>query len=74
MSLSTSRPAEPARSRGNGARTAPGLPGETNGTLARSNIVLSDAGDYDVVVANAIGSATSQVATLTVTLRRSRQI
>ena len=34
-----------------------------------TNVTLADAGNYDVVVTNAVGSVTSQVATLTVTLR-----
>jgi len=42
---------------------------ETNTLLVLSNVALADAGDYDVVVANAAGGATSQVATLSVTLR-----
>ncbi len=45
------------------------LPGETNITLLFSNISLSDAGAFDVLVTNAVGRATSQVATLTVTAR-----
>ena len=47
------------------------LPGETNNTLELRNLTLGDAGGYDVIVSNPIGSATSQVATLTVTLRPS---
>jgi hypothetical protein len=47
------------------------LENETNATLRFSSVALGDAGDYDVVVANAVGRATSQVATLTVTLRPS---
>jgi hypothetical protein len=42
---------------------------ETNQTLVLNNLMLSDAGGYDVVVTNLAGGATSQVATLTVTLR-----
>jgi hypothetical protein len=42
---------------------------ETNQTLMLNSVMLSDAGGYDVVVTNIAGSATSQVATLTVTLR-----
>jgi hypothetical protein len=45
------------------------LENETNVTLHFSSAALLDAGDYDVIVANSVGSATSQVATLTVTLR-----
>jgi hypothetical protein len=42
---------------------------ETNSTLVFSSITLADAGNYDVVVTNSAGSVTSQVATVTVTLR-----
>lgn len=42
---------------------------ETNATLRFGSVTLDDASDYDVVVANAVGRATSAVATLTVTLR-----
>lgn len=45
------------------------LPGETNSTLMITNVMLSDAGDYTVVVTNSAGRATSEVATLTVALR-----
>jgi hypothetical protein len=45
------------------------LPGETNFTLMFTNIALGHAGNYDVIVTNPFGQATSQVATLTVTLR-----
>jgi hypothetical protein len=45
------------------------LPGETNNTLVLRNVTLGDAGGYDVIVSNPIGSATSLVATLTVTVR-----
>lgn len=45
------------------------LPGETNNALVLRNLTLADAGEYDVIVSNPIGSATSQVATLTVTVR-----
>ncbi|HTD68339.1 MAG TPA: LamG-like jellyroll fold domain-containing protein [Candidatus Limnocylindria bacterium] len=47
------------------------LPAETNATLVIPNVAFADAGNYDVIVGNALGSATSQVATLTVTLRLS---
>lgn len=42
------------------------LPGETSATLS-FQAALADAGDYDVVVTNVLGSVTSDVATLTVT-------
>lgn len=42
------------------------IPGETNPTLTLDPVMLSDAGDYDVVVTNLCGSTTSAVATLTV--------
>ena len=43
------------------------VPGATNATLTLTNVQLADAGDYDVVVANAYGSVTSAPpATLTV--------
>jgi hypothetical protein len=45
------------------------LPGQTNATLVLSNLTLADAGNFDAVITNAVGSATSQVATLMVTLR-----
>jgi hypothetical protein len=45
------------------------LENETNATLRLTNVTLGDAGNYDVVVTNAVGRATSQVAVLTVTLR-----
>ena len=41
----------------------------TNFTLAFTSAALADAGHYDVVISNSAGSITSQVATLTVTLR-----
>jgi hypothetical protein len=47
------------------------LPGETNATLVISNVTLGDGGIYDVVVTNALGRATSDVAILTVTQRPS---
>jgi hypothetical protein len=45
------------------------LANETNLLLALPSAQLGDAGDYTVVVTNYAGSITSQVATLTVTLR-----
>lgn len=42
------------------------LSGATTASLSISNIVPADAGSYDVVITNAIGSVTSLVATLTV--------
>jgi hypothetical protein len=45
------------------------LPNETNTTLVLRNVTLGDAGGYDVIVSNPLGSATSLVATLTVTIR-----
>ena len=47
------------------------LSGETNALFVISNVSPAQAGNYDVVVANALGRATSDVATLTVTLRPS---
>lgn len=41
------------------------LPAATNAILVRSPVMSADAGDYDVVVANAHGRATSRVARLT---------
>jgi hypothetical protein len=43
--------------------------GSRTNTLTFSNLVLADAGDYRLVVTNSAGSATSQVATLTVAPR-----
>ncbi len=43
------------------------LGGETADTLAIDPVLLADAGDYDCVVTDACGSATSAAATLTVT-------
>jgi len=45
------------------------LPSETNATLTFESVTLANAGNYDVVVSNSLGTATSQVAVLTVTLR-----
>lgn len=42
------------------------LPGATNPVLSLVSVQAADAGDYSVVVNNAAGSVTSQVATLTV--------
>jgi hypothetical protein len=42
------------------------ISGATNATLAFSNVAMSDAGSYRVVVANACGTQTSNAATLTV--------
>ena len=47
-------------------RNATSLPSATNATLALSNVQTNDAGGYDAIVANGVGSATSQVATLSV--------
>jgi hypothetical protein len=44
------------------------LAAETNSTLIITNVQLSDAGDYTVVLANGAGSVTSGVAVLTVQL------
>jgi len=41
--------------------------GATTATLSLTNVTLSRAGNYDVVIANNVGSITSQVATLTIT-------
>jgi hypothetical protein len=45
-----------------------GIPGATGTNLTLSNVQPTNAGDYTVVLANAAGSATSSVATLTVVL------
>jgi hypothetical protein len=42
------------------------LMGKTNATLTLTQVQFSDAGHYDVVVANLFGSVTSRLATLTV--------
>lgn len=42
------------------------IPGETGPTITLDPVMLSDAGDYDVVVTNNCGTAISNVATLTV--------
>ncbi len=47
-------------------RNSVSVPGATAATLSLSNIQLGQAGNYTVVVSNAGGSATSNVATLTV--------
>ncbi len=44
------------------------LSNATNGQFALNNVQPAQSGDYTVVVANQIGSVTSQVATLTVTV------
>ena len=38
------------------------LPGETNSTLMLNSVMLSDAGEYTVLVTNIAGRATSEVA------------
>ncbi|MEY2408773.1 MAG: hypothetical protein QOF48_1443 [Verrucomicrobiota bacterium] len=45
------------------------LTGQTNQSLMLNNLVVSDSGQYDVVVTNSAGSDTSHVAVLIVTLR-----
>ncbi len=42
------------------------IPGATNSAYTRSNVQLSDAGPYSVIVSNSLGSATSSNAMLTV--------
>lgn len=42
------------------------LPGETNATLLLQNVTSAHAGNYHVIVSNVLGTATSQVATLSV--------
>jgi hypothetical protein len=44
------------------------LPGATSSSLNRTNISLADQGDYVVSIANTFGAATSQPATLSVSL------
>ena len=46
------------------------LPGKTNATLALSNLQLTNAGNYSVVVGNANGTTNSSVAGLTVSTPR----
>lgn len=46
----------------------PGVSGSTTATLTLANLVLGDAGDYTVVVTNAVTSVESAPATLTVTV------
>ena len=48
------------------ARNASALPGATSATLNLTNVALSASGNYTVIVGNAAGSVTSQVAVLTV--------
>jgi sugar lactone lactonase YvrE len=43
------------------------IAGETSGTYSITSAQMSDAGDYDVVVANALGPVVSQMAALVVT-------
>ncbi len=43
-----------------------GLPGQTNATLALTNLQLSDAGNYSLVASNSQGTASSSPATLSV--------
>ncbi|HEY0549068.1 MAG TPA: LamG-like jellyroll fold domain-containing protein, partial [Verrucomicrobiae bacterium] len=50
----------------NWRREGTNLPGQTNATLVLSNLTPANAGNYDVVVTNALGGATSQVAVLTI--------
>jgi len=47
-------------------RNGVAIPGATTGTLSLSGVLASDAGDYTVTATNALGSATSSKATLTV--------
>ena len=42
------------------------IPGGTSANLVFDEVMLSDAGSYDIVVTNSLGSATSKAATLTV--------
>jgi hypothetical protein len=61
----TGFPAPTFQWRKNGAAIA----GATNGTLRFASVATTDAGRYDVVATNALGSETSAAATLTVTTR-----
>jgi hypothetical protein len=45
-----------------------GVSGTATATLSNSAVLMSDAGSYDVVVTNALGSITSAAATLTVNM------
>ena len=53
---------------GSNVANSPHISGATSASLIVSNIAPADAGNYQVVVANHKGSATSSVATLTVLL------
>ncbi|MDP3069907.1 MAG: immunoglobulin domain-containing protein [Opitutaceae bacterium] len=50
-------------------RNGTAIAGATRDTLAIASATTANAGRYDVVVTNALGSATSEAATLTVTVR-----
>jgi sugar lactone lactonase YvrE len=52
-------------------RTGSAISGATDSTLTLAGVQSSDAGDYTVTAANALGSATSNKATLTVTAANS---
>jgi hypothetical protein len=47
-------------------RDVTAIPNATNSTLILTNVQMSQAGDYSVVVSNLVGVATSETATLTV--------
>ena len=51
---------------------ATNIAGQTNATLVLANLALTDAGSYSLVVSNAIGTASSTPATLTVSAVPSR--
>jgi len=51
-----------------GRSTARSLPGATAASLIIANVQTANAGNYQAIVTNAYGSATSEVATLTVSV------
>jgi hypothetical protein len=47
-------------------RNGSNLPGQKNATLTLSGVTVADAGSYDVVISNSVGTVTSETVTLTV--------
>ncbi len=55
-------------------RNGASLTAETNGTLFLASVTNTDSGNYQVVITNAVGSATSETATLTLSTTPPRTI